>query len=708
MKVTYTRVLARKVLLAFLSFIIILSITALFVRDSITKKLESISKLANGVETDRSRPEQALLLLHESEDDFQESLINANSKKSIDYKLKLSKAFDKIDTLLKEKADTTQLTDIQRNKIKLWHQKKLNLSDKLSVLRHNFDSLLTVYAGFNTNADENQRPLNTKLRTNTKYLKNSSDTIRKGGQKRGLIKRLKDAFTNKDGGSAGVIEITHNKNSKENDLTAQKIVTANKIAYDKKLQQLQQQNVSLLNTQRELIILNTHISNEIEQIINDVKDINNNISNEFKGVALKDYQDSTALLNKFYLVALFLVLAFATLLIVFIVQLNESEVLLRTENERSVNIAQQKMDLLLHMSHEVRNPLTAINGLLYILSKSNLSQRQVEMLDSIKLSSEMLLRTLNDTLDAAKMENSEFKINHDPFSPDFTLRTVVESMEFSAAKKELTLGYNFKGDKDVILLGDSFRLEQIMVNLLSNAIKYTNKGGVTINAEIVGPENKLQIDIVDTGMGISPEQQVSLFSKYYQTSSSKGKVGTGLGLFICKKLVELQNGKITVKSKLEVGTTFSFFIPYQKTSNKVADKQTIEDPISVLNNITILAVDDNELNLMFLKKIMDKWNVKFLQASNGKEAIDIISKNMVTVVLTDLQMPVMDGKKLIASIRKLEPPKNRIPAIVISGAESVDEEKLVKLGFAGMIRKPFVETELVKELVKILSNRVGH
>ncbi|MGZ3833478.1 MAG: response regulator, partial [Mucilaginibacter sp.] len=111
---------------------------------------------------------------------------------------------------------------------------------------------------------------------------------------------------------------------------------------------------------------------------------------------------------------------------------------------------------------------------------------------------------------------------------------------------------------------------------------------------------------------------------------------------------------------------------------------------------------------MFLKKIMDKWNVKFLQASNGKEAIDIISKNMVTVVLTDLQMPVMDGKKLIASIRKLEPPKNRIPAIVISGAESVDEEKLVKLGFAGMIRKPFVETELVKELVKILSNRVGH
>ncbi|MGZ3928329.1 MAG: hybrid sensor histidine kinase/response regulator, partial [Mucilaginibacter sp.] len=247
MKVTYTRVLARKVLLAFLSFIIILSITALFVRDSITKKLESISKLANGVETDRSRPEQALLLLHESEDDFQESLINANSKKSIDYKLKLSKAFDKIDTLLKEKADTTQLTDIQRNKIKLWHQKKLNLSDKLSVLRHNFDSLLTVYAGFNTNADENQRPLNTKLRTNTKYLKNSSDTIRKGGQKRGLIKRLKDAFTNKDGGSAGVIEITHNKNSKENDLTAQKIVTANKIAYDKKLQQLQQQNVSLLN-----------------------------------------------------------------------------------------------------------------------------------------------------------------------------------------------------------------------------------------------------------------------------------------------------------------------------------------------------------------------------------------------------------------------------------------------------------------------------
>jgi len=162
------------------------------------------------------------------------------------------------------------------------------------------------------------------------------------------------------------------------------------------------------------------------------------------------------------------------------------------------------------------------------------------------------------------MENSELKIYAEPFNPDYILGLVIESMGLSATKKNLYLNYNLTGNKCGIILSDSFRLKQIVVNLLSNAIKYTHDGGVTVDAQLTANDSRLQVDVTDTGDGIRAEQQAGLFSKYYQTSSSKGQVGTGLGLFICKQLIKLQNGKISVKSELGKGTTFTFFIPYPK------------------------------------------------------------------------------------------------------------------------------------------------
>jgi two-component system sensor histidine kinase BarA len=703
MKVTYTQTLARKILLAFLAFVILLSVAALFVRNSISKKLESISNLSNTNESDQSEPEKVLMLLHKADNDFQESLVNTNKKKRVDYKTELSLAFGKIDTLLKKQTDTTNLTLHQRVKVRDWYDKKLILSNKLFILKHGFDSLLTVYANFNTPSVGNQPLLSTTVNSGKTDVKISADTVKKAAQKKGLMKRLKDAIVNKDAGTAGVAEIHHNKSSKETDIATQKIVTKNNIAYNKKLQQLQQQNVKLLNTQRQLIILNTHIINELDGIINDIKDINYTIADEFKGMALNSYQESTSLLNMLYLIALFLVLAFAGLLIIFIIQLNKSELHLRKEVERSVAIAQQKMELLHHMSHEIRNPLTAIKGFLYIFSKSNMSSKQLEMLESITLSSDMMLRTLTDTLDAAKMESSELKINTEPFNPDFTLKKTVESMAFSATKKKLSLDYNFIGNKDTVLIGDSFRLKQIVVNLLSNAIKYTQQGSITVNAQLLpGSDNRLQVDVIDTGAGISLEQQANLFSKYYQTNSSKGQVGTGLGLFICKQLVKLQGGKISVKSNQGAGTTFTFFIPYQKSNNPVVVNDT-NDLLSLLSGKSILAVDDNQLNLMFLKKMTEKWNVIFHQASNGNEALDIISKHEITIILTDLQMPEMDGEMLLSKIKKLSEPLNRIPVIVISGnIVPADQERIFKMGFSGIVSKPFVETELMDQFMNVL------
>lgn len=708
MKPTYTKFLSRKIILAFLAGVIVLAIAALFVRYSITHKLENLSRFAYDIERDQSKPQRALLLLHQAEDDFQESLLSTDSTKSNAYKIKLSQAFDEIDSLLKENTDTAGLSARQRNKVRYWYHQKLKLSENLYTLKHNFDSLLTAYTDFNLNR-QYLPGIQTVVHANKKITKSQTDTIRKEleVQKKGLFSRLKDAISNTNATKTGVIEINHNRTSGAIDSVTMKIAGNDKRAYTKGIKQLQERNEKLLTAQKELITLNIRINNEMERIINGIREINYSIVAEFKEMAFKSYQETTALLNKFYLAALFLVLVFAILLIIFIIKLDKSEVDLRKENDRAVTIAQQKMDLLLHMSHEIRNPLTAIKGFLYIFSRTSLSPRQTEMLGSITLSSDMLLLTLNDTLDAAKMETNEFKINAEPFNADFTLKEVIESMEFSATKKKLAIHYNFEGDKQAILSGDSFRLKQIMVNLLSNAIKYTNTGSITVNAKLSNEarQNKLEISIKDTGMGISAEQQTNLFSKYYQTNSAKGKAGTGLGLYICKQMVELQKGEISVESKAGEGSTFKFYIPYQQRIDleSGAIKPSTDDPLVLMNGISILAVDDNELNLMFLKMMTSKWNVRFYQALNGAEALDILHKNPVSVVLTAIHMPEMDGYELLSAIRSAQGSIHKVPVIVIGGNETeLGNIKISASDFSGLIRKPFIESELVRKIAAVL------
>jgi hypothetical protein len=294
MNVTYTKTLGRNILLVFLVFTIIFSLTALVVQKNITKKLNEVSNLATNVDHSQAKPEQALLLLHQAEDDFQEALLTTNNQKIIDYKTKLSKAFNEIDTLLSEKTDTSRLTPAQSTQVKLWYKKKVELSDKLYTLRHSFDSLLNVYTDLHEQADATQHEFSTNLNFSQKNKdKISTDTSRRAlsQQNKGLIKRIKDAIVNKNNGYS--TEINHNKNSQVIDTKTQKILRESKNAYAKKLQNLQQQNIKLLAMQRELNRLNTYISNELEGIISRVKDLNYNMAMGFKEIALKNYKETT-------------------------------------------------------------------------------------------------------------------------------------------------------------------------------------------------------------------------------------------------------------------------------------------------------------------------------------------------------------------------------------------------------------------------------
>lgn len=347
MNVTYTKKLGRNILLVFLVFIVIFSLTGFFVRNAIAKKLADVSKLANNIELSQSRPQQAMLLLQQAEGDFQESLLNADSNKISNYKIKLAKAFSEIDTLLKEKTDTSRLTSAQTSQVKIWYKKKIELSDRLYRLKNSFDALLNMYDSFqNTTPIKSTALITTNVHSGNESVKNNIDTTSKTVKKKGLFGRLKDAISNKTNNS--VTEINHDRSINITSLNTQRIAAAgNGKAYEEKLHQLQRKNAELLHMQKELFVLNNHINNEMESIINDLKDVNYTMSDEFKTIALKNYQETSLLLNKFYFGDLFLVLAFAISLIIFIIQLNKSEMKLRKENELSINNAQEKIDELM-------------------------------------------------------------------------------------------------------------------------------------------------------------------------------------------------------------------------------------------------------------------------------------------------------------------------------------------------------------------------
>ena len=259
MKLTYTQTLARRIFFAFLGFIIILSVVALFVRDSINDKLNKISQVSGDLENNRSEPEKALLLLHQADDNFQRSLVNNDNKLKTNYKQDLSLAFNKIDTLLQKKvSDISNLTSLERTRIKYWHQQKISLSDRLYLLRRNFDSLLTVYANADSIGIYKTKALSPDLHFKKTEDLTKSSIPHKAATKRGLIERIKDAINNKDGNSPG-----HQHDTKETNAKALKIIKQNQLAYNKALQQLKHQSAEQLHTQRQLVATNSYIINEL-------------------------------------------------------------------------------------------------------------------------------------------------------------------------------------------------------------------------------------------------------------------------------------------------------------------------------------------------------------------------------------------------------------------------------------------------------------
>ena len=384
----------------------------------------------------------------------------------------------------------------------------------------------------------------------------------------------------------------------------------------------------------------------------------------------------------------------------------------KNKAEQATRIAEDamkaKQQFLSNMSHEIRTPMNAIIGFTRVILKTELSEKQKEYLNAIKLSGDTLIALINDILDLAKVDGGKMIFEKKPFKMAVSIASMLQLFETKIQEKNLKLITNYDNKIPEVLLGDSIRLHQIILNLVSNAVKFTSKGKIVVSANLLFEEEEkviIEFAITDSGIGIPEESIDVIFENFQQATNGTSSLygGTGLGLAIVKQLVTSQGGSIRVKSKVNEGSTFSFTLPFQKTKNDTELETNLIGLDTPVKNIKVLVVEDMPLNQLLMKTILDDFGFERDIADNGKIAIEKLQTESYDIILMDLQMPVMNGFEATEYIRNTM--NLKIPIIALTAdVTTVDLGKCKVVGMDDYIAKPIDEKLLFNKIVELTKN----
>ncbi len=361
------------------------------------------------------------------------------------------------------------------------------------------------------------------------------------------------------------------------------------------------------------------------------------------------------------------------------------------------------------VSHELRTPLYGVVGITQMIIDEQKDQIDNNQLKSLNFSAKYLLALVNDLLQINTIEGKKIILQQNVFNLREVINTINNSLIFFAENNNNRVEIEFDDKVPVFLQGDDLRLSQILMNLMSNALKFTNNGTVRLEVKLVEQKNKhyhIEFKVKDNGIGISKENQKKIFEKFIQLERKKSDYqGTGLGLAIVMRLIELFDSKIELDSKKNQGSCFSFIIKFQGAKDPfVSENKIFAKEKTTNSNLNVLIVEDNKINQMVTKKIVERNQYKCVIAENGMDAIELIKQQHFDIILMDINMPVMDGFETSKIIREME---INTPIIALTAFESNEVlNKISKSGINDIIMKPFQPTDLYESMEREMKQNI--
>ncbi|TAG13199.1 MAG: response regulator [Sphingobacteriia bacterium] len=376
--------------------------------------------------------------------------------------------------------------------------------------------------------------------------------------------------------------------------------------------------------------------------------------------------------------------------------------------ESAEKAALAKSEFLSVMSHEIRTPLNAIIGTIMLLQYQDLLPDQKELLNVMEISSENLLSLINDVLDFSKLEEGKIIFAERNINVLHFLKNIKMANRVKAEEKGNLIKIIFDDDIPEFVVGDDVRLGQILNNLVSNAVKFTKGGTIVIRVELkksTKTDVQLYFAIEDTGIGIPKEKQGLIFERFTQANNNITREfgGSGLGLTIIKRLLQLQDSEIYIESELGVGSKFFFHLNFKKSTAEIREEAKNSGDLKFnLAGKTILLVEDVEFNVMIAQRMLKNWNAQVELAENGEVAVEKVKNGNYDLILMDIQMPIMDGYTATKKIREfnLSVP---IVALTASVITTDIEVKAIEIGMNGCVSKPFNPNDLYAIIAEKIS-----
>ena len=376
--------------------------------------------------------------------------------------------------------------------------------------------------------------------------------------------------------------------------------------------------------------------------------------------------------------------------------------------EKAELASKTKANFLSTVTHELRTPLYAVTGLTNMLLDESPKPDQIQHLKSLKFSGDYLLTFINDILQINKIEANKVDVEPEVFNLKKKISNVVSALNNSAEDNNIKIHFEYDKDLPENYNADQLKISQILINLIGNAIKFTKDGDIWIRAYKINEKNgvyNIRFEVEDNGIGISEEKQQHMFESFSQGSIQINRKygGTGLGLSIVKGLIDILKGKIYLKSELGKGSTFTFEVPLKYTSEIIKVKKVNYfkniDEIK-LSNINILVVEDNKINQMITKKILNKMNLNCDVVDNGEDAVEKVKSTNYDVVLMDIHMPGISGLEATKIIRTFDKELTIFALTAVTLEDKMHE--FDEAGFDDIISKPFKQEDFEKKLYSAL------